>query len=338
VDVIMFGLYNSFRCIAGKCTSTCCAGWKIIVDNQAYKRFESIKDKVLREDILSNIYETDGIKRFAHKSGRQCAMLDNDGLCRIQRNTSEEMLCNTCRKFPRLAKEHNGIIWLSMSASCPVVADYIIKNKIKFYKTGNKGTADIQDIPFIADETKEYKNILREHISRQKRNPDYIKDYNLFIDVADRVLGIIIESKEILYLEGSFAYFEDEKSVSQVVSQFKAFENMVKENYTGILENYAEYRIFTRYTCMPAEDKDSRLKQVSGELFLIYVIALSRYYYAIEKNTEDNKENVKDKIPGVEWRIIINWVYRMCVHSLEPGKKIHNIFKRYLTRGLEPGI
>lgn len=315
---IVLGLYNDFQCIAGKCTSTCCAGWKIVVDNEAFRRFESIQDANLREDILSNICETDGVKHFVNRSGGRCSMLDGDGLCRIQKNAGEEMLCNTCRKFPRLISKHNGLLWVSMAASCPVVADYIVNSKPEFYMISNKGDIllmDVQNIPFIADEIKECTRLLKKYISGSRTEQDYINIYKLSIDLADSILEVIVENKEIRYLEGSFDYFEDEKSALQVVSQFSEFDNIIKEKYILILENYLQYRIFTRYLEKPEESKRSRLSQAYGELVLICLTALSRHYTIVQK--KDDKDR---------WEIIINWVYRLCVHSFKLGARIHELF------------
>lgn len=313
---IILSLYNNFKCIANKCTFTCCANWKIVIDNEAFRRFESINDATLRKDILSNIRETDGVKYFVNKSDGRCNMLDEDGLCRIQKSIGEKMLCNTCRKFPRLMSKHNGLLWISMAGSCPVVADYIINNEIKFYMIGNKGNIllmDIQNIPFIADEIIEYDKFLKEYIFKNRTEQDYINIYKLSVDLADNILEVIIENKEVKYLEGSFEYFEDEKSVLQVIAEFASFDNIIKEKYSSVLENYLKYRIFTRYLEAPDESKLSRLNQVFGEIMLIYFIALSRYYTVEQEN---------------DWKIIINWVYRLCVNSFKSGIKIHRLFEK----------
>lgn len=314
---IIFGLYNNFRCIAGKCNYTCCSGWRIVVADEDFKRYGSIQDKVLREYILSNIYESDGIKYFSTKSDGRCSMLDEDGLCRIQKNAGEEMLCNTCRKFPRLAAKHNGLLWISMAASCPVISAYIVNKQIEFYKLGNKGDISViktQDIPFIANEMQKSKGILGKYITGRKTAQDYIHMYNWFMDIADDILGIIIKYKEIVYLQGSFDYFEEEKDVMQIVSQFEEFDSFVKEKYNNAFINYLEYRMFSRYLGLPDEKSSERLCQVYGELVLVYIIALSRYF----------------TIPGgrdsIDLERIINWVYRLCVHSLGPREEIHKIF------------
>lgn len=320
---IILGLYNNFRCLAGRCTSTCCSGWRIEVDSEAFIRFSNIRNQALRDDILSNIYKADGSRYFATKSNGRCSMLDNDGLCRIQRNTGEGMLCNTCRKFPRLISKHNGLLWVSMAASCPVTAGYIINNNIEFYMVNNKGNIsviDIQDIPFISDGILKHKGMLEEYLSGSRQPYDYICMYKSFMDIADDVLEVVIESREIQYLDGCFDYFEEEKSAEEIVSQFMEFENIVREKYSNILENYIIYRTFSRYLEMPGETSGSRLKQVFGELMLIYIVVFSRRYTGRYRNNKDCQEHY------YEWQEAINWVYRLCAHGMHTRDKIHNIF------------
>lgn len=317
MEGIVLGLYNSFRCLAGKCRYTCCSGWRIAVAGEDFQRFGNLKDKALREDILSNIYKADGNRYFSTKSSGRCSMLDEDGLCRIQKNAGEEMLCNTCRKFPRLFAKHKGLLWISMAASCPVTADYIVNKEVQFYKIGNKGDISVikmQDIPFVAGEMQEYKKILEENIACKKTAQDYMHMYKLFMDMADNILEVIIENKETVYLKGSFDYFEEEKSAAQIVSQFDEFDIAVKEKYASALVNYLEYRIFSRYLGFPDEKSVERAGQVFGEMALVYIIALSRYF------------TMGRDICSIDLEIIINWVYRLCVHSLHSGVKIHNKF------------
>lgn len=327
VKGIIFGLYNNFLCLAGNCNYTCCSGWKIVVSDKDFTRFKNIKDKVLRNNILSNIYEADGRKYFATKSGGKCSMLDSNGLCYIQKNAGEEMLCNTCRKFPRLISKHNGLVWISMAASCPVTADYIVNKEIEFYMLGNKGdisVIQVQDIPFIADSIQKYTEIFQKYSTDKKTGQDYINMYKLFMEIADSVLEIIIENKGIVYLEGCFDYFEEDKSIEQIITQFREFDNVFRKEYNFALANYLKYRIFSRYLEMPEEKETKRKSQVFGEMVLIYIVALSRYFTFSAKETGNGR---------IDLEIIINWAYRLFAHSLSAGTKLNNLFCKWDISG-----
>ena len=34
--------YKNFKCIAGECTDTCCAGWDVDVDKESYKQYRRV--------------------------------------------------------------------------------------------------------------------------------------------------------------------------------------------------------------------------------------------------------------------------------------------------------
>lgn len=57
MDGVVLKYYREFSCLADRCEATCCAGWKIVVDPEAYERFQKIEPEWLREDILSHIHK-----------------------------------------------------------------------------------------------------------------------------------------------------------------------------------------------------------------------------------------------------------------------------------------
>ncbi len=34
--------YKEFKCIAGACTDTCCAGWDVDVDDESYRYYKTV--------------------------------------------------------------------------------------------------------------------------------------------------------------------------------------------------------------------------------------------------------------------------------------------------------
>ena len=35
--------YGQFKCIAGQCQDTCCAGWEIMIDNASLKKYKQVE-------------------------------------------------------------------------------------------------------------------------------------------------------------------------------------------------------------------------------------------------------------------------------------------------------
>lgn len=117
--------FDCFRCSADKCPDTCCAGWKIVIDKDAMKRYK--KDKsTFRERLQKGIDWNEGC--FQQYHGR-CSMLNADNLCDMVIEKGEEWLCETCSRYPRHVEEFDGLREWSLSLSCPVAADIMLNNQ-----------------------------------------------------------------------------------------------------------------------------------------------------------------------------------------------------------------
>ena len=111
--------YNDFNCIADKCPQTCCAGWQIEIDEEALKRYR--EKNIETVDFKHECFYQDKEKR--------CRNLNENGLCKLILEHGEDILCDTCRLFPRHIEEFENVREYSLSISCPEVAQYLLKRK-----------------------------------------------------------------------------------------------------------------------------------------------------------------------------------------------------------------
>lgn len=110
--------YNDFHCVADACPKTCCAGWQIEIDTDALERYKKLQiDTVDYQEAA-----------FLQDEKKRCKNLDEHGLCRLIHAHGEEILCDTCRLFPRHTEVFHGVRELSLSISCPEVARMILTN------------------------------------------------------------------------------------------------------------------------------------------------------------------------------------------------------------------
>lgn len=328
-------LYNRFVCIADKCPSTCCAGWKVRIDESSVRRFRETECEELREDILSNIVQENGIYYFRHRHDGSCAMLDGDGLCRIQKNLGEPSLCITCRKYPRLAARIGKDTWLSMAASCPVVAGYLWEERPAWlYRRPGQNFCLLSQESFLSEEMQ---NIRKEvQAFRERSLQDWhrrgkafdssgydadwcrnsLKWYETALELAGAVAGLLTEYREQSYLEGSLDYFEREDiTVQQILEALSSFETYLSERMAAFWQNYAEYRFYSRYMEQREETSLHRLCQVLGELRLFEIMCFSCYH--------SSDGWCADRAPE-----ILCWLYRFCVHGNTLAPKVHQIFYR----------
>ncbi len=88
--------YDKFKCIAERCTDSCCIGWEIDIDPETLKIYEK-EDGELGEKLKNNI--SDG--SFVLTEDERCPFLKADGLCELICRKGEGYLCEICTEHPR---------------------------------------------------------------------------------------------------------------------------------------------------------------------------------------------------------------------------------------------
>ena len=116
--------YDSFRCIAGKCTDTCCVGWEIDIDEKSAKRYEKIKGEY--GEILRSGIE-DG--HFKLLPGDRCPFLRRDGLCDMICHLGDDSLCDICREHPRFVEVYGDIMEKGLGLCCEEAVRLLLNAK-----------------------------------------------------------------------------------------------------------------------------------------------------------------------------------------------------------------
>lgn len=139
-----------FQCDGLKCNAKCCGSkWKISIDVDTYKKYQRVKNPVMRKKILSSIKPSTNRIGFEINFGKgtSCPLLCEDNLCYVQLNLGEEALSNTCKCYPRVVKQVGKYQFRLLSMTCPIAAE-----KALFYSDG----IDIQQVS-IEDDTAAWK-------------------------------------------------------------------------------------------------------------------------------------------------------------------------------------
>ena len=146
--------YKDFKCIAGACTDTCCAGWDVDVDEASYKYYKSVKGsfgKILKSVMVKS---EEGGCTFTLNNGR-CPFLNDENLCDLYIALGEENLCDTCAEFPRFINEYGNTREIGIAPSCITAGEIIFnyKDKLVFENTENdefpKTYNDIDPLTYI---------------------------------------------------------------------------------------------------------------------------------------------------------------------------------------------
>lgn len=137
--------YKRFHCLAGSCPATCCAGWQIVIDRKALQRYASL-DGGFGNRVKNSV---DWQEHTFLQYGKRCAFLNEDNLCDMHLEAGEEMMCATCRKYPRHIEVFENEREISLSMSCPAAARLILEKKEKLtFRTAQDDKCDPEDESF----------------------------------------------------------------------------------------------------------------------------------------------------------------------------------------------
>ena len=121
--------YKDFKCIAERCTDTCCAGWQVDVDDASYEYYKTIKGPF--GDRLKSVM-VDGKKgqegQFRICPDGRCPFLNDKNLCDLYAELGEEALCVTCDQYPRYNCEFGNTRETGIALSCITAAELILKD------------------------------------------------------------------------------------------------------------------------------------------------------------------------------------------------------------------
>ena len=143
MKIVRPSYFDTFRCIAGSCTDSCCKEWDVQVDDTAAEFYLQLPGE-LGDRLRQVLKEEDGEMVMTIVNGR-CPMWREDGLCRIQAALGHEALCKTCREFPRLTHDFGDFQELGLELSCPEAARFILRNPDFYYITEEKDGGEEPD-------------------------------------------------------------------------------------------------------------------------------------------------------------------------------------------------
>ncbi len=118
--------YKDFKCIAADCPDSCCHEWTVDVDEKAAVFYRSLPGAL--GDRLREVLTEDNTMELEND---RCPMWRADGLCRIQAELGHEVLCKTCREFPRLTHDYGDFVEYGLELSCPEAARLIFSGSQK---------------------------------------------------------------------------------------------------------------------------------------------------------------------------------------------------------------
>lgn len=118
--------YDSFHCIADKCTDNCCIGWEIDIDEYTAEKYSSVGGDFGKR--LSSSISHENPSFIPDENGR-CPFLNKDNLCDIILNLGEDALCDICTNHPRYFEWFGDVKEGGTGLSCGESARIILTQK-----------------------------------------------------------------------------------------------------------------------------------------------------------------------------------------------------------------
>ena len=251
--------FEEFKCTADKCEATCCAGWQIVIDDEALSRYES-ESSAYGETLRNRIDWEEGV--FKQDCRKRCAFLKEDNLCDMYEQLGEESLCFTCTNYPRHIEEFEELREITLAISCPEVAKIILgqKEPVKFVEleaegwesasdridefadgfdavgaTGSAGetdemdeTAEIEDFdPFYFSYLEDARKIMLS-ILQNRDLPVAVR--TALVQNMAKEMQEIIEDSDLFDLADVFDRYEEEENLTTLVSEVQQDLNDFYEN------------------------------------------------------------------------------------------------------------
>lgn len=115
---------REFKCIADKCSDSCCIGWEIDIDEKTVDFYKNVGGK-LGEKLRASISCDDGYS-FILKNER-CPFLDENNLCELILEIGEDKLSQICTDHPRYYEWFSGVKEGGIGMCCEEAARLILE-------------------------------------------------------------------------------------------------------------------------------------------------------------------------------------------------------------------
>jgi len=224
--------YDKFKCVADRCEATCCAGWQIVIDEEALARYRSEPGEY-GEVLRKRIDFAEGV--FVQDCHKRCAFLKENNLCEMYERLGEESLCVTCANYPRHIEEFENLREITLTISCPEVARILLEQKepVKFWEEEiEEEEEEFEDFdPFFFSYLEDARQIMLSIL--QNRKLSVAVRIFLVYKMAEEMQDII-EVSDLFDLADVFENYEEEENLANAVRIAERDRKVFYENETEV--------------------------------------------------------------------------------------------------------
>lgn len=121
--------YHDFKCIADKCSHSCCIGWEIDIDDNSLEKYLD-ESGYLGQKLRSSI-ATDEYPHFKLTRDERCPFLNSNNLCELILEKGEDFLCQICTDHPRFRNFIGDRMEMGLGLCCEEACQIILTCKEK---------------------------------------------------------------------------------------------------------------------------------------------------------------------------------------------------------------
>ncbi len=182
-QILVPDYYEAFHCKCGRCRRPCCDGWGISLSEHEYFKLlglacePRLRHKLDDAIVLSRLGSPEAYASFRPNYLAQCPMLDDDGLCLLQKEKGEAELPLVCRLYPRAVKRYGSLTELSLSCSCEAAVELLLSDTapLRLHPAGI--SLPFEGLPVYADAPE--KDVLRHRLAELLSTPGLPLDSRL---------------------------------------------------------------------------------------------------------------------------------------------------------------
>ena len=221
--------YSGFRCIAGACRHSCCAGWEIDVDPETLNRYQTMDGPLGAK--LRRCISPGPEPHFILSAQESCPFLTDQNLCEIILQAGEDALCQICADHPRFRNYWSDRIEIGLGMACEEAARLILTDShpLRLVPVPEK-TEEQPETPSEEElALRNYRDQLLASVS-ETGPAARLREYLIYRHLADALYDGRMEERRRLVDRAFERITEgwDGRSISDLIEKARAFSNEVE--------------------------------------------------------------------------------------------------------------
>ena len=191
---------SKFKCDGAKCNARCCKNWGIFIDKASYKKYSQLADA---QEIIPHMKFNSELDEYliTLTENFSCPFLNENNLCRLQKNYGEEFLSKTCATYPRYIYNLKNFFECTLTLTCPVAAELVLFQeepmKFEFVEVPEKVQYNKAATAILSNNG----NFVEQVFDIQIAQISILQERTLSIDQRLIVLGFFLDKLEELYFK-----------------------------------------------------------------------------------------------------------------------------------------